>query len=109
MAVNITNFDLPRFKGVTDIESLVEVGINPLANWITGFSMVIAVIFVIISGYTFITSMGEPEKIQKAQKGLTAALIGMVVVFVARLIVGLVLDIIIVGNGETSLILHTWG
>ena len=56
--------------------------------------MVVAVILIIVSGYTFITSMGEPDKIQKAQKGLTAALIGMVVVFVARLIVGLVLEII---------------
>lgn len=94
MAVNISGFDLPKFKGANSIESLVELGIKPLLNWFVGFSVVIAVILIIVSGYNFITSMGDPDKVQKAQKGLTAALIGMVVVFLARLIVGLVLDII---------------
>ena len=94
MAVNISNFDLPRFKGITDIETLIEVGINPLLNWITGFSIVIAVAMIILSGYNFITSLGDPDKVQKGQKGLTAALIGMAVVIVARLIIEFVLGVI---------------
>ena len=94
MAINISGLDLPKFKGADSIESLVELGIKPLLNWIVGFSMVIAVVLIIVAGYNFITSMGDPDKVQKAQKGLTAAIIGMVIVFVARLIVGLILDII---------------
>ena len=94
MAVNISNLSLPRFKGITDIDTLVEVGINPLLNWIVAFSVVVAVVIIIISGYTMITSMGDPDKIKKGQGGLTASIVGMVIVFVARLIIELVLDII---------------
>jgi len=94
MAVNISNLSLPRFKGITDIDTLVEVGINPLLNWIVGFSVVVAVVIIIISGYTMITSMGDPDKTKKGQGGLTASIVGMVIVFVARLIIELVLDII---------------
>lgn len=94
MAVNISGFGLPTLKGVTDIPSLVELAVKPLFTWIIGFSMVVAVVLIIIAGYNFITSMGEPEKIQKAQKGVTAAIIGMVIVVVARLIVVFILEII---------------
>lgn len=94
MPINISGLDLPKFKGITDIESLVELGIQPLLEWVVMFSVVVAVVLIIVSGYNMITSMGDPEKIQKGQKGLTAAIIGLVVVFIARLIVMLVLDII---------------
>lgn len=94
MAINISGLDLPKLKGVTDIESLIELGIQPLLEWIVMFSVVVAVVLIIVSGYNMITSMGDPEKIQKGQKGLTAAIIGLIIVFVARLIVMFVLDII---------------
>lgn len=94
MAVNISGFGLPTLKGVTDIPSLVELGIKPLSDWIIGFSVVVAVVLIIMAGYNFITSMGEPEKIQKAQEGVTAAIIGLVVVFLARLIVLFILEIV---------------
>lgn len=94
MPINISGLDLPKFKGITDIESLVELGIQPLLEWVVMFSVVVAVVLIIVSGYNMITSMGDPEKIQKGQKGLTAAIIGLVVVFIARLIVMFVLDII---------------
>jgi hypothetical protein len=41
----------------------------------------------------FITSSGDPEKVGKASKALTAAIVGMVIVFAARLIIGFVIDL----------------
>ena len=94
MAINISRFDLPKFKGITNIEDLIQKGINPLAEWIFVFAIVVAVIFIIVSGYTLITSMGDSEKIQKGQKGLTASIIGLVIVFIARIIIDFILSII---------------
>lgn len=94
MPINISSLNLPTFKNVDSIDSLIESGITPLLNIIVGFSIVVAVALIIVSGYNMITSMGEPEKIQKGQKGLVAAIIGLVVVIVARLIVLFILEVI---------------
>jgi hypothetical protein len=48
----------------------------------------------IIAGYMFITSAGDAEKIEKATKTVSAAIIGMVVVFIARILVMYVIGII---------------
>lgn len=94
MAINISDFGLPKFKGITNIDGLIEDGVNPLVEWVFVFAIVVAVVFIIISGISWITSMGEPEKIQKGQKGLTASIIGLVIVFIARIIIDFVLNII---------------
>ncbi len=94
MAINISDFGLPKFKGITNIDGLIEDGVNPLVEWVFVFAIVVAVVFIIISGYSWITSMGDPEKIQKGQRGLTASIIGLVIVFIARIIIDFVLSII---------------
>jgi hypothetical protein len=48
---------------------------------------VIAVVFMIVNGIKYITSAGESAKTEEAQKGIIAALIGLIVVGVAYLIV----------------------
>ncbi len=95
MPIKISDLDFPKFKGITDIDSLAEQGIKPLIEWVVIFSIVVAVVLIIVSGYNMITSTGDPEKIKKGQRGLTAAIIGLIIVFVARLIVSFVLDIIV--------------
>jgi hypothetical protein len=47
----------------------------------------------VVGGYTFITSVGDAEKAQKAQKTLTAAIVGLIIVFIARAIVFFVVDL----------------
>lgn len=48
---------------------------------------VIAIVFLIVNGIKYITSTGDPGKTEEAQKGIIAALIGLIVVGVAYLIV----------------------
>ena len=43
----------------------------------------VAVVIIIISGYQFLTSNGEPEKAAKARQGILYAVIGLVVVVCA--------------------------
>jgi len=63
-------------------------------NFFVVFSAVVAVIMLVIAGYTFITSAGDADKIEKATKTISAAIIGMIVVFVAKLLVQYVLSVI---------------
>jgi len=52
------------------------------------------VVFIIIGGYMWIVSAGDPAKIKQAQGTLTWAIIGLVFILVATLIVRVVTDFI---------------
>jgi len=51
---------------------------------------VVCVIFLIIGGYMWMTSTGDPEKIKKAQSTLTWALIGLVFIMLCTSILYIV-------------------
>jgi len=65
-------------------------------NSLVGLSALVAVIMIIYSGITFITAAGDPDKINKASGTLTAAVIGMIIVFLARTVVVFLLERILV-------------
>ena len=52
---------------------------------------VVCLVFIIIGGYMWIASAGDPAKVKQAQGTLTWAIIGLVFVLIVRLIVSAVL------------------
>lgn len=62
-------------------------GIRLILNWFVGFSVVLAIGFIIYSGIQFMTSAGDAEKMVAARKMLTAAVVGMVIVLISRSII----------------------
>lgn len=80
-------------NGITTVSSgnLPEFVIY-LINLAIGFSALLAVIMVIVSGFKYIISMGDEKKIASASKSLMYALIGMVLVFIAPTVIQFVLD-----------------
>lgn len=52
---------------------------------------VAAVIFLILSGIKYVTSAGAPDQISKAKEGIIFALVGLLIIVLARAIIGLVL------------------
>ena len=76
------------------VDSLVEDKIWIAIDFFIYFSAFVAVVLIVVAGYMFITSAGDPEKVQKAQKVITGAIVGMVIVFLARMIVGFVFDVL---------------
>jgi amino acid transporter len=100
------NIDLSRFTqglladwGTLSLEELIATRGVELINFFIGFAAFIAVVMLVVGGYLFITSAGDPEKTEKAQKTITAAIIGLIIVFIARAIVFFVVDIGDLGNG----------
>ncbi len=50
-------------------------------------SGILAVFFIILSGFNYIKAFGQEEEIQKAKKGMTWAIIGLIVVILSYAIV----------------------
>lgn len=77
--MSVSSSDLPTF-------------IISLINWLIGFAAVLAVIMIIVSGFQFITAFGDEKKIQKATSSLIFAIVGMVLVFIAPLVIQFIID-----------------
>jgi len=95
---NINISDLSPITGWAqygNIETLVDTKIASLINFLTGFAALVAVILIIVSGYMFITSSGDPDKVDKAGKTLSGAIIGLIIVFVARILVEFVIGVVV--------------
>lgn len=65
--------------------------ITKIINWAIGFSAVVAVVMIIFAGFKYITAAGDENKISSATKTLTYAIVGLVVCFIAVLLVNFVI------------------
>jgi hypothetical protein len=72
----------------TDLMSLIY----SLINWAIGIAALICVVVLIFSGYKYITAAGDEGKVESATKTLTFAIIGLVVCFIAVILVRFVLQ-----------------
>lgn len=61
---------------------LVDMTIN-FIKWALGFLGLVAVIFITIGGYMYMTSGGNEEKVEKAKQYLKNALIGLIIVLLS--------------------------
>jgi cytochrome bd-type quinol oxidase subunit 2 len=78
----------------SSVDTLVNGKIITAINFFVIFSAVVAVIMLVVAGYMFITSAGDADKVDKATKTVSAAIIGMIIVFVAKILVQYVLSVI---------------
>ncbi len=58
-----------------------------IIQWILGILALVAVVMIIIAGFQWMTAGGSEEKVEKAKKIITAAVIGLIVVLLAWAIV----------------------
>lgn len=80
------------------VQGLIDVKIIPFLNWAIAFSALVAVVMLVYGGYTFMTSAGDQEKVAKGRNVLIAAVVGLIIVMLARMIVLLVFEKIKEGN-----------
>jgi len=69
--------------GTADLKSTV---INVI-SWVLGILALVAVVMIIIGGFQWLTAAGSEEKIEKAKKVISAAVIGLIIVLLAWAIV----------------------
>ena len=68
--------------------------VTNLIQWVIGIAGVVSGAFVVIGGVSYMTSAGEPSKLQKAKQTITYALIGLAIVGLAEIITAFVTNII---------------
>jgi heme/copper-type cytochrome/quinol oxidase subunit 4 len=78
--------DFSILKNPVSFESLDEFVVH-LVNLAISFSVLIAIVALIIAGFKYILAMGDEEKVESATKSLIFAIVGLVIVFIAPLIV----------------------
>jgi len=75
----ISLVSLPVIGLAVEKKLKIETILDRITNWLLGILLAIAVIFLIIAGYYFVTSMGDPERIKKSRDFVLWALVGVVV------------------------------
>lgn len=74
--------------GTSDIRFVI----GRIIRALLGFSGAIALLMFVLGGFYWLTSAGKPEQIKKGKDTLIWAVIGLVVIFSAYMLVGLVID-----------------
>lgn len=80
--------------------------VTDLVNWFIAMSGIVAAIFLVYGGITYITSSGDSSKVQKAKEVIKYSLIGLVIVAIASILTAFVTNAINQAN-QTSLINQT--
>ena len=64
--------------------------LNSLTNWLFTILLIVAVIFLMIAAFTFVTASGDPDKVGKARNFVLWSLIGVAVAVAAKALVAFV-------------------
>lgn len=95
------NFNCTSLNGVncqagTDINGFIKTVIN----WILGITFGVAVLFLIIGGFWYITSAGNEENAAKGKTTVINAIIGIIIIILSYVIVNVVSNLLTQsGNG----------
>jgi type IV secretory pathway VirB2 component (pilin) len=76
------------------IEDLIA-SIDGVLEYLVPVAALVAVVFVIIGGYMWMTSAGDPDRVKQAQGTLTWAVIGLIFVLLTGLLVRGLLEYVI--------------
>ncbi|PIZ43880.1 hypothetical protein COY33_00665 [candidate division WWE3 bacterium CG_4_10_14_0_2_um_filter_42_7] len=80
--------------GITNLQDLFGTILNVLLYVGVG----VCLIFLIMGGITYATSGGDPKAADKAKGSITSAIIGLLVIVGFRVIIGIILKLLGVGN-----------
>lgn len=79
-------------------ENPVDIVIS-LINWVLGILALVAVIFILLGGFRWMTAAGNEESVETAKKILISAIIGLVIIMAAW---GIALYAVTVLGNETG-------
>lgn len=77
--------------GLDGVQQDLTTWIPDVVNLAIGLAALVCVVILIASGYSYITAAGDEVRIEKATKTLTFAIVGLVICFIAVILVRFVL------------------
>ncbi len=82
-----TDADKNIFGTVDNPTYPVEKVLKNLVGYALGLVLIIAVFYIIYSGFQIVTAGGDAEKVEKGKKGVMYAVIGIIIALLAQIIV----------------------
>jgi hypothetical protein len=77
------------FDGVAKISNLGDI-FSKVVGYALGLAAIVLFILLLIGGFKFITSGGDPKAVDSAKKTLTSAVAGLLIILVSYLILVLI-------------------
>ena len=77
-------------EDMDDLDALIE----KIVDWFSWFVLTVAVLFLLVAAWTFLTAGGNPESVAKARQMLIYALIGIAVAVLAWGMVDLITSVL---------------
>lgn len=108
IAVSANLWDDVQGKINEDSTKTIDTLIVDILNWMIGAAAVICVVMLISAGYSYMTAGGDENKVGKATKTLTNAIIGLAICFIAVILVNFVLDNFLKGGTTNGLLMTFW-
>src|SRR5882672_286701 len=90
MGITVTNPAPNLFSNLFGSNATFQSIIAQVVDIILGFAGLIAMLYIILGGYQFITSAGNSDQAEKGRKTLTNAIIGLVIIILSFVIIRLV-------------------
>ena len=84
--------DCTAVNGIATISNLSCIFFN-VVGYALGFAGIVLFILLIVGGFRFITSGGDPKAVEGARKTLTSAVAGLVLILVSYLVLVLIKNI----------------
>jgi len=97
---DLQNGDTPIAR-ISDLEGVLE----RVVSYALGFAGIVLFILLIVGGFKYITSGGDPKAVEGAKKTLTSAIIGLVLILVSYLVLILISNITGVDVTDFNIIL----
>jgi hypothetical protein len=85
--------------GLSSSQSLSELIGNAIKIFLT-FSGAVAVVFVIIGGFYYLTAQGNEEQAEKGKKTLINAIIGVIIIIMAYVIINVITNLVSTPSGN---------
>lgn len=76
--------------------------VTNLIQWVIGMGGVVAVIFVVVGAFSYMTANGDPTKLQKAKTTILYAIIGLVIVALAEVLVAFISNLVRESNADSQ-------
>lgn len=107
MLAPMVAFALPAFNcsdlnGVNCSSTSFNGFIKTIINWLLGIAFGVAVLFLIIGGFWYITSAGNEETAEKGKNTAFNAIIGIVIIILSYVIVNVVSNLVANPNSTTT-------
>jgi hypothetical protein len=81
--------DTSSIATISDLGNIFE----RVVGYVLGLAGIVLFVLLLVSGFKFITSGGDPKAVEGARKTLTSAIAGLIIILVAYLILVLITNI----------------